>query len=85
MQMQVQESDLNSVLQQKDALETQIIENQNRFSSLKEEIARQDKINAALDEKLIQKERELERLRGELSVMERMFGNIGNRPQNSFP
>lgn len=53
MQMRTQESDLNSVLQQKDSLETQIIENQNRFSSLKEEIARQDKINAALDDKLI--------------------------------
>jgi hypothetical protein len=47
------------------------------------EIVRLDKENMMLDDRLIEKERELERLRGELSVMERMFGNIGNRPINN--
>jgi len=56
------------------------LKGQTKFSQFKEEITRLDKLNAVLDDKLIQKERELERLRGELSVMERMFGNIGNRP-----
>ena len=84
MQLQSQQSELDLALQQKDSLETQILDSQNKFSHFKEEITRLDKLNAVLDDKLIQKERELERLRGELSVMERMLGNIGNRPQSSY-
>ena len=57
-----------------------MLDSQSKFSQFKEEIVKLDKENVNLDDRLIEKERELERLRGELSVMERMFGNIGNRP-----
>jgi predicted nuclease with TOPRIM domain len=71
------------LLQQKTEVENEAYESQSKCSQFKLEIVRLDKENMMLDDRLIEKERELERLRGELSVMERMFGNIGNRPINN--
>ena len=54
-----------------------MLDYQSKLSQFKEEIVKLDKENVNLDDRLIEKEREVERLRGELSVMERMFGNLG--------
>lgn len=78
-QLNTQEVEIQRLLKQKESLNNEILEYQSKFSQYKEEIVKLDKENVNLDDKLIEKERELERLRGELSVMERMFGNIANR------
>ena len=82
-QMEALEKQIQFLLQQKTEVENEAYESQSKCSQFKLEIVRLDKENMMLDDRLIEKERELERLRGELSVMERMFGNIGNRPINN--